>query len=55
METTASTVNTDILADWLTVEEAARVAGVPVATVLAWIRNGRVPAFYVANETQTVH
>ena len=49
-------VNTDILADdWLTIEEAARVAGVPVATIIMWIEQGRVPAFYVANETQTVH
>ena len=52
----AKAVNTDILADdWLTIEQAALAAGVPVATVLAWIRSGKVPAFYVATETETVH
>ena len=55
METTASTVNTDILKDWITVEEAAIVAGVTVATVLGWIRDGRVRVYYFASETETVH
>ena len=48
-------MTTNILADWLSVEEAARVCGVSVSTVLAWIRSGKVPAFYVATETETVH
>ena len=51
----ATTVSPDILADWLTIEQAALAAGVPVSTVLAWIRSGKVPAFYVATETETVH
>ena len=51
----AKAVSTDILTDWLTVEQAAVVAGVPVATVLAWIREGRVEVFYVARERKTVH
>ena len=56
METTASTVNTDILADWLTVEQAAKRAGVSEATIIMWIEQGKVPAFYVVNEISgTVH
>ena len=52
----AKAVNTDILADdWLTIEQAARRAGVSVATICMWIELGRVPAFYVATETETVH
>ena len=47
-------VTTDIYADFLTIEEAARAAGVSVATVLEWIRHGKVPVFYFA-ETETVH
>ena len=47
--------HTWFLEDWLTVEQAARVAGVSVATIIMWIEQGKVPAFYVANETQTVH
>ena len=47
---------TDILADdWLTIPQAARRAGVSVETIQMWIEQGRVPAFYVANETTTVH
>ena len=46
---------TDILADWLTIEQAAAYGGVSEATIIMWIEQGRVPAFYVANETQTVH
>ena len=45
----------DILTDWLTVEQAAVVAGVPVATVLAWIKAGKVPVFYVVTEPEGVH
>ena len=41
--------------DFLTVEEAAKRAGVSEATICMWIEQGKVPAFYVANETQTVH
>ena len=33
---------TDILTDWLTVEEAAVFAGVDVKTILAWIKTGKV-------------
>ena len=52
----AQVVNTDILADdWLTIEEAARVCSVSVATIIMWIEQGKVPAFYVATETETVH
>ena len=51
----AQAVNTDILADWLTVEDAAARAGVSEATIIMWIEQGRVPAFYVATETETVH
>ena len=51
----AQAVNTDILADWLTVEQAAVVAGVPVATILEWIESGRVEAFHFGPETETVH
>ena len=52
----AQAVNTDILADdWLTIPQAARRAGVSVETIIAWIAQGKVAAFYVANETTTVH
>ena len=49
----AQAVNTDILEGWLTVEQAAkRRAGVSVETIIAWIAQGKVAAFYVANENQ---
>ena len=51
----ATTVSPDILEDWLTIREAAQLAGVCEAVVIEWIRQGRVPAFYVATETETVH
>ena len=51
----ATTVSPNILTDWLTIREAAQLAGVPVATVLEWIRHGKVPVFYFATETETVH
>ena len=41
--------------DWLTVEQAAKVAGVPVATIIEWIEQGRVTAYYFVSETGTVH
>ena len=44
-----------ILDGWVTVEEAAIVAGVPIATVILWIEQGKVEAFYVAAETTTIH
>ena len=47
----AETVDTD----WLTVEQAAKVAGVPVATIIEWIEQGRVTAYYFAAEGLTVH
>ena len=49
-----SAVNTDILTDWLTVEQASVVAGVPIATVLFWIRTGQVRAYYFGPESETV-
>ena len=36
---------TDILTDWLTVEEAAVFAGVDVKTILAWIKTGKVRVY----------
>ena len=42
-------------ADWLTIEEAAEVAGVTVETVNEWIRLGKVEVFYFGPETETVH
>ena len=51
----AQAVNTDILEGWLTVEQAAKRAGVSEATIIMWIEQGKVPAFYVANETQLVN
>ena len=50
-----TTVSTDILTDWLTVEQAAVVAGVPVSTIVDWIRTGRVIAYHVVKETEVVH
>ena len=44
-----------LLADWLTVEQAAVVAGVPVSTIIAWIKAGRVPVYYVLTEPEGVH
>ena len=45
----------DILTDWLTVEQAAVVAGVDVSTILSWIKEGKVEVFYVATEKKGVH
>ena len=45
----------DILTDWLTVEQAAVVAGVPVATILSWIKEGKVRVYHFGPETETVH
>ena len=47
----AETVETD----WLTVEEAAKAAGVPVAMIIEWIKQGKVTAYYFVSETGTVH
>ena len=44
-----------LLRDWLTVEQAAVVAGVPVSTIIAWIKAGKVPVYYVLPEPETVH
>ena len=44
-----------LLRDWLTVEQAAVVAGVDVKTILSWIKTGKVRVFYVLTETATVH
>ena len=46
---------TDILTDWLTVEEAAVFAGVDVKTILAWIKTGKVRVYHFGPETETVH
>ena len=48
-------MTTNILADWLSVEEAARVCGVSTSTILAWIRSGKVKPYYFAAETTTIH
>ena len=45
---------TDVLDDWLTVAQAAIVAGVPISTVVEWIKNGKVEAFHFV-ETSTIH
>lgn len=45
----------DILMDWLTIEQAAVVAGVSEATIVAWIKQGKVEAFHIVTETPTVH
>ena len=44
-----------LLRDWITVSEASKIAGVPVATILAWIKAGTVRVYYFATETETVH
>ena len=45
----------DILENWVTIEEAATIAGVPIATVISWIASGKVEAFHFVTETSTVH
>ena len=40
---------------WLTIPEAAALAGVPVETVLESIMAGRIQAYYFAPETTTIH
>ena len=44
-----------LLRDWLTISQAAEVAGVTVETVREWIRLGKVEVFYFGPETETVH
>ena len=41
--------------DFLTVEQAASFAGVTVATVIEWIRLGKVPVYHFGPESETVH
>ena len=42
-------------AKFVTIAEAAIVAGVPVSTVIEWIRQGKVKPYYFAAETTTIH
>ena len=44
-----------LLRDLFTIEEAAIFAGVTVETIIAWIREGRVPVYYVLTEPEGVH
>ena len=44
-----------LLRDWLTVEQASREAGVPVETILSWIKAGKVRVYHFGPETETVH
>ncbi len=45
----------DVDAEFVTIEAAAIIAGVPVATVLAWIREGLVRAYHFGQESTQVH
>ena len=42
-------------AEFVTISEAAIIAGVPVSTVIEWIRHGKVKPYYFVAETKTVH
>ena len=42
-------------AEFVTITEAAIIAGVSVATVLFWIKTGKVRVYHFAAETETVH